>query len=470
MIIRRNTKAFKAIVDIVTACEARADREKLIRVHITKAGHTIKDRINVEGIQGDTEVFYDLNYAAVLTNLNSTGHQLHQSDEDPGIYFFHSSSNKTWDENPFEFDPRVAEEFVSLPDLPVTRKREKPVKVESLPRQKAVPHKKEVAGKNKKETRKQESIAKEDPAPKQPNYKLDKKIHFTDLDRIIVRQATLTKHDVLDYYHKMAEHILPYLKDRPEVIRIHTNRNTAKDYADAQALKQEAFVEIPDWLQTATQPTLKKDLLLCNNEEHLLFYIENGCLDFYPCHARAKAMNSPDYCLIAIESAEGEFDRVVDVARTMYAILTGVQLPSLVKTDGLAGLHIYIPLDAKSEFADSKHVAESICKLVRLKLPGQVALRDAEDTTYGKVLLDYQLNEPGKSVIAPYSLMPDTGIVSTPLSWNEVEKGLRPDQFTHEVIFKRIKKSGDLLEGLFKKKVHAAEVSAQLDKHYAFLF
>src|SRR4026207_2273784 len=125
MLIRKNTKAFKTILEIITSCQTRADREKLIRLYITRAGHTIKDRINVEGIQGDSAVFYEMNYQAVLTYLQSSNHQLHQSEDIPGIYFFRSTSNKVWDEMPFEFDEAVKKEFASLPDLPVLRKKEK---------------------------------------------------------------------------------------------------------------------------------------------------------------------------------------------------------------------------------------------------------------------------------------------------------------------------------------------------------
>jgi len=106
MQIRRNTKSFKTILEIVTTCHTRADRRELVRLYITKAGNSIKDRIQVEAIQGDTEFFYDLNYQSVLNNLNASTHQLHQSDDVPGIYFFHSL-NKEWDETPFEFDAKV---------------------------------------------------------------------------------------------------------------------------------------------------------------------------------------------------------------------------------------------------------------------------------------------------------------------------------------------------------------------------
>ena len=128
MLIRKNTKTFKTILEIISVCQGRADREKLIRLYITRAGHSINDRISVEGIQGDAALFYEMNYQSVLNNLQSSSHQLHISDEIPGIYFFHSSSNKVWDETPFEFDEAIKKEFSSLPELPIVRKKEKPEK------------------------------------------------------------------------------------------------------------------------------------------------------------------------------------------------------------------------------------------------------------------------------------------------------------------------------------------------------
>src|SRR5688500_19549625 len=107
------------------ACRDRPDRKQQIRQYITKAGDTIHERINVEGIQGEAGLFYEMNYQAVLGKLQSSNHQLLQSDDIPGIYFFHSSSNKAWDETPFEFDEAIKREFASLPELPVTRKKEK---------------------------------------------------------------------------------------------------------------------------------------------------------------------------------------------------------------------------------------------------------------------------------------------------------------------------------------------------------
>jgi bifunctional non-homologous end joining protein LigD len=467
MLIRKNTKAFKTILEIVTACQTRPDREKLIRLYITRAGHTIKDRISVESIQGDSAVFYEMNYQAVLTYLQSSNHQLHSSDDVPGIYFFRSTSNKVWDEMPFEFDESVKKEFASLPELPVLRKREKAEKfvfptadsktTTKVKREKVVPAK---------------SIKKGDEEDSdQPKYKLKHKIVFTDLEKVIYRQPRLNKKEVLDYYDKISEYLLPFIKDRRLLVRVQSDRSTGKELTAEALFKDPAHVM--DWIESASlsRSKVKKELLLCNDRDHLLFYVENGCLQFDPGFSKIKVVDSPDYFVIAIDGDETELSKTIEVALAAKTILDGLQLPAFVKTDGKSGLHIYVPLDSKSDFETSKNTAELICKLIRVKVPGIVVFQGIDEEVYGKVIVDYSINENGKGIIAPYSLIAgDSPTVATPLSWDEVEDGLRPEEFNYETIFKRLKKSGDIFELLFRKKVSAKDLLSRLEENYSFLF
>jgi DNA ligase D-like protein (predicted polymerase) len=469
MLIRRNTKTFKTIMEIVTACQSRADREKLIRLYITKAGHSINDRISVEGIQGEADVLYNMNYQAVLNNLKSSGHQLHHSDEIPGIYFFHSSLNKAWDETPFEFDEAIRKEFAPLPELPMVRKKEKPQKfVFPSPRVKT---ESEPVKKEKVKASKNIQTPKE--GPKQPGYKLRHKIEFTDLEKIVFRQARLTKKDVLDYYHQIAEYMLPYLKDRPQLIRLHSDHGRPTGHLYSESLIPQVVEELPDWVETVpvTEGKERKHLLRCNDREHLLFYAGLGCLQFNPCHSRVRSLDSPDYIVIGIDSADDSFAKVTDTALAAREILTGLQLPSFIKTDGISGLHIYIPLDSKSTFETGKNAAGYICNLIRLKIPDLVTMNGPDGYSYGKVSLDYLVNEERNHVVAPYSIVPgQSAIIATPLLWEEVKEGLRVDDFTHETIFKRLKQVGDPFANLFRKKVNAGALLERLEANYSFLF
>lgn len=473
MQIRKNTKAFKTILEILTACQSRPDREKLIRLYITKAGHSINDRISVEGIQGEAGLFYEMNYQAVLTKLTSANHQLNQSDDLPGIYFFHSSSNKVWDESPFEFDESIKNEFASLPDLPTTRKKEKVEKfVFPTPNVKAEskPVKKEKKGKaDKTEIKKTQKTV--DKGPKQPDYKLRQQINFKALEQIVFRQARLNKEDVLNYYNKISDYILPYLKDRPQVIRLQTNTAQKIEHTTLGDVRKKEE-EIPEWIQTTklAKDKNQEPLLLCNDKEHLLFYINLGCVEFNPRHSRTKSLESPDYLLIRMESPEVALGNVIDVALAAKQILSGLQLPSFVKSDGISGLHIYVPVDSKSKTEACMNAAEYVCKLIRIKVPDLVTIKTADDHSYGKVTLDYQVNEPGSSVVAPYSLLAgESATVAAPLLWDEVNEGLRLEDFNHDTIFKRLKDVGDPFENLFKKKVNADGLLEKLAENYSFL-
>lgn len=469
MLIRKNTKAFKTISEIIRVCQGRADREKLVRLYITKAGHSIQDRISVEGIQGEAGLFYEMNYQAVLNNLTSSSHQLQVSDDIPGIYFFHSSSNKVWDETPFEFDEAVKKEFSALPELPLVRKKAKAEKfVFPVPQPKKpapVPPKKEKAA----PARVARAV---EQGPKQPGYKLKHKIFFTDLEKVIFRQPQATRRDVLDYYNNMADYLLPYLKDRPQSIRLHSGNRQTNIATTREDLFPKNEQEIPDWIYTATisRGKVQDRLLLCNDKDHLLFYVQAGGLEFSPSLSRVRSLERPDVMIIAIDSPESHLAKAVEVALVAKEILSGLRLPAFVKTDGMSGLHIYIPLDSKSEFEASRKAAEYICKLISLKIPDKVAFKEL-DAGYGKVSLDYSANAEGKSVIAPYSLVSrESAIVTAPLLWEEVRPGLLAEDFTPETIFKRLKQKGDPFEGLFSKKINADALLEQLDKHYSFMF
>lgn len=474
MQIRKNTKAFKTILEIVTACNERADRDKLIRLFITKAGQSVHDRANIEGIQGQAALFYDMTYQTLLSYLKSSSHQLHQSDDIPGVYFFHSASNKAWDELPFEFDEVVAIEFYSLPDLPVVRKKEKAEQVHFPTASVKSASRSEKNGDKTKKKEKDESKSslKSVPTPPkspQPDYGLRHVIEFSALDKVVFRRQQLSKKDILDYYNKISDVMLPYLKDRQLVLRGNVDLGRGIEYSTFDDLNKN-HIDIPEWLHP---PKGKQKIseLTVGDKERLLFCVEAGAVQFDASHARLKSPVAPDHILLVVESPEAGLGEAIPAALATRDILDGLQLPSFVKTDGLSALHIYIPLDSKSDFDTSLACAQYICKLVRVKAPGLITLRESEDTVYKKVLLDFHLNDAESRVVVPYSLVKGSAAtVATPLSWDEVNEDLRSEDFNYETIFRRLKATGDPFETFSRKKVDVKELLDRLGRNYAFLF
>ena len=476
MLIRKNTKTFKTILEIISRCQGRVDREKLIRLYITRAGHSISDRISVEGIQGDAALFYEMNYQSVMNNLQSPSHQLHISDEISGIYFFHSSSNKVWDETPFEFDEAIKKEFSSLPELPIVRKKEKPEKF-VFPTGKSIADsggkKSEAGGKKERLSPKKAAAVVPEKGPRQPGYKLRHKIHFTDLEKVVFRDPHLTKQDILDYYNKVAEYILPYLKDRPLWTRLQSGKGQAPVELSVEELFNEDRELLPDWVQSMmiSKGKEKKKMLLCNDKEHLLLYVEMGCVEFCPYHSRTKSIDLPDYIILALNSPDAELEKATDVVSALSVVLEGLQLPSFFTSDGISGLHVYIPLDSKSAFDTALKVAVYIARLIALKMPERISLNGADDYGYGRVSLDASINRKGAGVVAPYSLVASEAVsVATPLPRDSVADMLHQEPFNEEKILKSLKQNGDPFQTLFKKKVNADGLLDRLEKNYAFLF
>jgi len=444
MQIRKNTKAFKTIVEIVSVCQTRPDREKLVRLYITKAGHSIEDRIHVAGIEGgDAAFFYDMTYQTVLGNLKSSTHQLWASDDIPGIYFFHTTSNKVWDEAPFEFDEVILKEFVALPELPAVRKREKAEKFvlsAAEPGLKSKTLRKEPLKVSSKKNDK-DKVKSGIETPKL-NFKLSRHIDFSHLDKIIFRQSKINKQVVLEYYDKIADYLLPHLKDRFLSFRKDAESQKSSKELTVAAIFPEQPDEMPEWLRIQELADGKdhKEILLCPDKEHLLYFVEHGVLEFDHSLSRVKRHDSSDYLMLAIDSPGFDISHAIRVALKARSIFEGLQLRSCVKTDGVSGLHVYVPLDGKSTFETVMGAATYLAQLIRLKMPDQVTLNDPDEKSYGKVSLDCSMNAPGGSVLAPYSLVPGRQpVVAVPFLCEELEQCLSAESFDHESSFRRIR-------------------------------
>lgn len=467
MLIRRNTKAFKTIQVILTACEKRQDRKELVRVYITKAGESINERIDAASIKGQGDLFYEMTFQSVLGNLDSSNHQLHESDETSGVYFFRRGSNTSWDETPFEFDTRVKTEFSDINDLPAVRKKESSAAY-------VIPGAatKEKAGGEKKKQKKEEKplpdkekVPKAKPAEKQPDYKLKNLITFTNLQNLAWSGSDMTKHEVLDYYYKVSDLLIPHLRDRELSTRL-VDRPSEVIPLTVDAMEMR-YVELPDWFHLQRIKGAP-DKILCEDRDHLLFLVQNGCREFYASPARIKS-GRPDYIVFQIDSPDFDLSKAAIVAKEAEVILNALLMKPLIKVDGKSGVHVYIPLDAKSDFDDAESVGEYVCKLLHLKLRDQVALGGGDGYAYGKVTLDYKLQYE-THFIAPWSLaMGDSVRYCAPLTPADLSPDVSQDDFTPDVIIKK-KPLQDPFEKIKTKKVNATAMLDMLKKYYAFLF
>jgi len=272
-------------------------------------------------------------------------------------------------------------------------------------------------------------------------------LKFNHVTKLYRPEDKVTKGDMLNYYYKVGELIMPYLKDRPMSLNrfpggIHSESFYQKNVTD----------KAPDWAKTfhhVTDEGKETNYLVGTDEASLLWMNSLGCIEINPWFSRVQTPDNPDYCVIDLDPDKHTYDQVVEAARITNEILDAINVPSYPKTSGSTGMHIYIPLAGKYTYQQSQLFANIVVKLVHKQIPDYTSLERSIAARKGKMYLDFLQNRPGATIAGPYSLRPKPGAtVSTPLSWDEVKPGLTIQHFNIRNAIDRFKETGDLFKGI----------------------
>ena len=281
---------------------------------------------------------------------------------------------------------------------------------------------------------------------------------FTNLSKLYWPEDKFTKGDLLNYYYSMAEYIMPYMKDRPQSLNRFPGGIHGKSF-----YHKNMGGKVDKWLNTferfSESSGEPKDFLICTDSASLLYMANLGCIEMNPWHSRIHRPNSPDWSVIDLDPGEISFDKVIETALVVKQILDTLQIPSYPKTSGNTGIHIYIPLEAKYNYEQSKQMAELIANLVHEELPGFTSLVRNPEKREDKIYIDYLQNRPIQTICAPYSLRPKPGApASAPLHWDEVKPGLKISSFNIRNMLQRVRSEGDLFEGVMGKGIDLNKV------------
>jgi bifunctional non-homologous end joining protein LigD len=276
----------------------------------------------------------------------------------------------------------------------------------------------------------------------------------------------ITKGDVITYYQEIAPVILPYLKNRPQSLKRNPN-----GIGDKGFYQKEAGEHIPSWLKTVKihSESGDKDInyIICNSAASLAYLNNLGCIELNPWHSTLFDPEKPDYLIIDIDpSDKNTFDQVVEVSLVFHDLLTHVKAPHFIKTSGATGMHIYVPTGKQYSYDQLKDFSQLVCLLAQEQMPRFTTLeRNLKKRGEAHIYLDHLQNRRGQTIASAYSIRPYPGAtVSTPLSWKEVKLGLSPADFNIHTIPARLKKKGDLFEGLFDKRLDLKSALKKLEK------
>lgn len=285
---------------------------------------------------------------------------------------------------------------------------------------------------------------------------------LTSLDKVYWPAAGYTKGDLVAYYRRVAQWILPYLKDRPQSLHRHPN-----GIRDNGFYQRDIRNQLPEWVQTADiySESTKRNLahVLCQDEATLTYLNNLGCIEIHPWNARVGSLDRPDYLVIDLDPGENTYDDVVEVALAVKSVMDTAGAAAFCKTSGATGMHIFVPLAGQYGFDAAEAFARRVAERVHAQLPQLTSLERSPKARRKQVYLDYLQNNIGQSVAAVYSVRPKPGAtVSTPLHWDEVKKGLQPAAFTIRTVPERLERLGDIFSGVLGAGVDLEACMAKL--------
>lgn len=278
-------------------------------------------------------------------------------------------------------------------------------------------------------------------------------LKLTNQNKIFWPEEKYTKGDVIAYYNKVSDYILPYLIDRPQSLK----RNP-QGIEDKGFYHKDAGDKAPHWVKSveiySESGNKTIDYILCNNKATLLYLNNLGCIEINPWNSRVQKPDNPDYLIMDIDPSEkNTFNQVVDVALVIKEILDKAGCTCYCKTSGATGMHIYIPLQGRYTYDQARPFSEIIANLAQEQLPDFTTVERPLNQRKGRIYIDFLQNRRGQTLSSVYSIRPVPGAsVSTPLKWSEVKRGLSPLDFTIKTIHKRLDKVGDLFANVLTDK------------------
>lgn len=280
-----------------------------------------------------------------------------------------------------------------------------------------------------------------------------KRVRLTHLGRVMYPSTGTTKAEVIDYYTRVADAILPQLKDRP-VTRIRFPAGVG----DERFFEKNTPRGAPDWLRRQTlraspgtddEGTLV-DFPFLDDLAGLVWAANQGALELHTPQWRVGprgGVRAPDRLVIDLDP--GAPAGLAECARVAHVVAERLAEDGLTTTypvtSGSKGLQLYAPLDGRRDAMAVRQYARDIAHELAAAHPTQVVATQKKSARPGRVLLDWSQNHPAKTTVTPYSLRgKDRPTVAAPRLWDELTEGI--EQLGVQEVLRRLEEYGDLMQ------------------------
>lgn len=272
-------------------------------------------------------------------------------------------------------------------------------------------------------------------------------IELSNTDKVLFPKDGVTKGDLIDYYCKIAEVMLPHIKDRPLTL------HRFPDGIDADGFYQQQSADyFHGWIKTRKVPHAEDrddatvEHVLCNDQETLAYLANQAVITLHGWLARAPRLNRPDRLIFDLDPASSSgFDAVRRAAQQVIELMHNMGMTPYVMTTGSRGLHVVTPLKPVADFDAVRKLAQDMAGILARHHEKELTVEQRKDKRSGRIYLDVMRNAYGQTAVMPYAVRAIAGApVATPVDLDELDKGtLDPQRWNINNILRRLGQKED---------------------------
>lgn len=267
-------------------------------------------------------------------------------------------------------------------------------------------------------------------------------VETSNEDKLFFPESGVTKGDLIDYYRRIADVMLRYLKERPLTLHRFPDGLGGDDF-----YQQNASEYFPEWIDRVTVDKEGGTVThaVCNKAATLVYLANQAAITLHAWMSRTDALRQPDQLVVDLDPSGSDFERVCAAALHVREALEDEGLAAFVMTTGSSGLHVRAPLRRGPDFDAVRAFARQIADRLADRHSEHLTTEPRKAKRRGRVFLDTGRNAYGQTAVVPYSVRAREGApIAAPLTWDELDDpDLTPWRYTVQNVFRRLGQKDD---------------------------
>lgn len=267
-------------------------------------------------------------------------------------------------------------------------------------------------------------------------------VSVSNPDKLLFPRSGISKGDLARYYERIAETMVPYVRDRPITLVRHPQGIQSKGF-----FQKNTPDHYPDWIPRVELD--KKDGVVrhcvIDQPAALVYFAQQNVITPHMGLARVSSLDNPDLFVIDLDPSDDEFRRIRPVAQGVKEALERAGLVAFIQLTGSKGVHVLAPLTGSPSWPDVQRFGRALATRLLDRFTDDLTMEFSKADRGGRIYLDMARNNYQATIAAPYGVRALEGApVVTPIDWDELDDpDLTARRYDIGSIFARLEDRGD---------------------------